>query len=146
MFPHSWATIGRDHFYEFELQFAATFRNPLPDGNCWIGVGVRSQALLRELRPHSLPNRDGSIVLTEPNETPPKFYEDNRLRDATSSSPPADHTFQVFFRVTTLQVRVDDFSKEFPLAQMKKVLGPGVIRLQAYRTWMGLRSLSLRTE
>jgi hypothetical protein len=146
MFSHSWATIGKGHFHEFDLKFTATFRNPLPDGNCYIGVGVRSQHYYANFAHILYLNRDGSVVITEPNETPPMFYEDNRLRDAMPSDPAADHAFQVTFTATTLQISVDDFSREFPLAQMKKVLGPGVIRFQAYRTWMGLRSLSLRTQ
>lgn len=146
VFPHSWATIGKDHFHEFDLKFTATFRSPLPDGNSYIGVGVRSQHYYANFAHLLYLNRDGSVVITEPDETPPKFYVDNRLRDQTPIDPAADHHFQITFSATTLRVSVDDFSRVFPLAQMKKVLGPGVIRFQAYRTWMGLRSLSLRTE
>jgi hypothetical protein len=146
MYPHSWASIGNERFYEFELTFTATFRNPLPDGNCFIGVGLRSQHYYANFAHILYLNRDGRIVITEPNDRPPKYYEDNVLRGPTPSDPTADHTFHVTFDAATLQIKVDDFQRAFPLAELKKVLGPGVIRFQAYRTWMGLRSLSLRTQ
>ncbi len=145
MFQHSWATIGKDHFYEFALQFTGTFRNPLPDGSCYIGVGLRSQHYYANFAHILYLNRDGSIIITEPNQTPPNYYTDNRLRGATPCDPTADHTFSVEFTATMLRVGVDDFFNEFRLADMKSVLGPGVIRFQAYRTWFGLRSLKLRS-
>ena len=143
-FPHSWATIGKRKFYEFGLDFTATFRNPHPSGNSYIGVGVRSQHYYANFAHILYLNFDGRIVITEPDENPPKFYEDNLLRGATSIDPSADHHFSITFDQSALQIAVDDFKVAFPLADMQKALGPGLIRFQAYRTWMGLRAVKLK--
>jgi hypothetical protein len=143
-FPHSWATIGKRHFYEFALEFTATFRNPLQGSTPYVGVGVRSQHYYANFAHILYLNSEGLIVITEPNENPPKFYEDNILRGPTSIDPSADHTFSMTFDQKVLEVTVDDFKKSFPVAGMNKAFGPGLIRFQAYRTWMGLRSLNLK--
>jgi hypothetical protein len=142
-FPHSWATIGKQRPHDFTLNFVSTFRNPHADGNAYIGVGVRSQHYYANFAHILYLNHNGRIVITEPNEEPPKFYEDRILREPTRIDPAADHCFTIAFDHEALQIRVDDFTARFPVAQMRKVLGPGLIRFQAYRTWMGLRSLSL---
>jgi hypothetical protein len=145
MFPHSWATIGKNHFHEFELEFTATFRNTSPNRNCWVGVGLRSQHYYAQFSHLLYLKCDGSVVITEPNEEPPDFYVDNYLRGPTAVDPSADHRFWISFNATTLGVRVDDLSREFRLAEMRKVLPPGLIRFQASGAWMGLRSFTLRT-
>jgi hypothetical protein len=144
-FSHSWATIGKEHFHEFVLDFSATFRNPHADGNSYIGVGVRSQHYYANFAHILYLKHDGSIVITEPNEEPPQFYKDNLLRGPTPIDATADHRFKITFGPNVLQIVVDDFSKTFQVGRMKKVLGPGLIRFQAYRTWMGIRSLNLKT-
>jgi hypothetical protein len=143
-FPHSWATIGKRQFYEFALECSATFRHPHAEANPYIGIGVRSQHYYANFAHILYLNLDGRIVITEPNEQPPKFYEDIILRGPTSIDPSADHRFAMTFDHNALHVAVDDFRSTFPIAGMKKALGPGLIRFQAYRTWMGLRSVKLK--
>lgn len=143
-FPHSWATIGKEHFHEFILEFTAAFRNP-HDGDAYIGVGVRSQHYYANFAHILYLKHNGSIVITEPNEDPPSFYKDNVLREATPIDPAADHHFKVVFGRNSLRIVVDNFKKTFPVGRMRKVLGPGLIRFQSSRTWMGLRSVSLKT-
>jgi hypothetical protein len=143
-FAHSWATIGKRRFNEFALEFAATFRNPHPDGNSYIGVGVRSQHYYANFAHILYLNFDGRIVITEPNEDPPEFYKDHILRPATPIDPSADHNFSITFDQNALQIAVDDFTASFPVADMRKTLGPGLIRFQSFRTWMGLRSVKLK--
>lgn len=144
-FPHSWATIGKDRFHEFTLDYTACFRNPHPDGNAYIGIGVRSQHYWANFAHILYVNTNGRIVITEPNETPPQFYADTILRDRTAIDAAADLHFHIRFDQSVLEIAVDNFTKTFPVAQMQKVLGPGLIRFQAYRSWMGLRSLNLKT-
>jgi hypothetical protein len=143
MFPHSWATIGKQHFHDFALEFSAQFRNRLEDGNSYIGVGLRSQHYYANFAHILYLNSDGKIILTEPDEKPPLFYTDKTLREATPIDITADHRFSIVFTSTVLRVEVDDFNAEFEVAHMKKVLGPGLIRFQASRTWMGLRKLKV---
>jgi hypothetical protein len=143
-FPHSWATVGKRKFNEFALEFTATLRNPHPDGNSYIGVGVRSQHYYANFAHILYLNFDGRITITEPNDNSPKLYDDNGLRGPTAINPSADHHFSIVFNQSTLQVEVDDFKAVFPVADMKKTLCPGLIRFQAFRTWMGVRVVRLK--
>jgi hypothetical protein len=89
-------------------------------------------------------NFHGRITITEPDDNSPKLYEDNGLRGPTAIDPSADHHFSMTFDRSVLQVAVDDFKAVFPVADMKKALGPGLIRFQAFRAWMGLRVVKLK--
>jgi hypothetical protein len=104
MFSHSWATIGKKHLRDFSLQFTARFRNPIPEGSSYIGVGFRSQHYYANFAHVLYLNNDGRIVLTEPNENPPKFYEDNILRPANAIDLDADHNFRIHFDQKLLRV------------------------------------------
>jgi hypothetical protein len=79
-FSHSWASIGKKPILNFAIRFKARFSNPQP-GAAFIGVGFRSQHFLANFAHILYLNRDGSILVTEPNELGPKFYEDRQLRE-----------------------------------------------------------------
>jgi hypothetical protein len=145
-FPYSWATIGQEKFLNFELEFSARFSNPQPPNDTWIGVGLRSQHFFANFSHIFYLRRDGFIIITEPNEQPPNFYEDVVLRQATPIDLSAEHRFRVEFEESKLVVELDDFSHRFEVAHMPKVFGPGLIRLQSYRTWMAISHVKLVTK
>lgn len=120
------------------------FATHTPTGTHISASGVRSQHYYANFAHILYLNLDGRIVITEPNENPPDFYKDNLLRGPTPIDSSADHFFSITFEQSALQIVVDNFNAAFPIADMKKALGPGLIRFQAYRTWMGLRTLKLR--
>jgi hypothetical protein len=140
-YSHSWATIGKENFHTFELEFTARFRNQLPNVTPFIGVGLRSQHYYANYAHLLYLDSEGKIIITEPNEQPPKFYSDHELRGVTSVDLDADHLFRVRFDEFILRVQVDDFEMTFKQAEMKKVLGPGLIRFQSSMTWMAIRRL-----
>jgi hypothetical protein len=70
-------------------------------------------------------------------------YHDVDLRPATPIDVGAPHTFEFTFDDTALSISIDSFSQGFDLADMPKVLGAGLIRLQAHMAWMGLERLEL---
>jgi hypothetical protein len=142
-FPDSWASIGKEKFLNFELEFVARFRNPIP-GAGYIGVGVRSQHYYANFAHILYLNHDGTIIITEPNEEQPLFYRDKILRGAVQIDLLTDHTFKIRFTEHTLSVQVDDFKESFQVAGMKKIFGQGLIRFQAHSTWMGLREAKVK--
>ena len=141
-FAHSWASIGKESFLNFTLEFSARFSNSLPHP-AYIGVGLRSQHYYANFAHILYLNRDGSIVITEPNEETPNFYEDTVLRQTTPIDLVADHRFRVVFNESILSVEVDDFSHTLQVPQMKKVFGPGLIRFQAARSWMAIKHVKV---
>jgi len=142
-YSNSWATIGKEKFHTFELEFLARFINPIPDVSSFIGVGLRSQHWYANYGHVLYLNREGRIIITEPNEEPPAFYRDHVLREGTAINLTTYHEFRVRFDETRLSVQVDDFRMVFELAKMKKVFGPGLIRFQSFKTWMAIRRLRL---
>lgn len=140
-YPHSWATIGKKAFYNFQIDFAARFSNPIRD-DAWIGIGLRSQHYYANYSHLFYINAKGMVVITEPNEDAPPFYKDNIMRPAGDQNVTKDdHTFSILFSDSILRVQVDDFPREFQLSEMKKVLGPGLLRFQSWQTWMALKRL-----
>ena len=127
----------------FELEFVAQFRNPIP-GAGYIGVGVRSQHYYANFAHILYLNHDGTIIITEPNEEPPLFYKDRELRKALQIDLLSDHTFKLTFSERTLSIQVDDFKESFQVADMKKVFGQGLIRFQSHSTWMGLKEIKVK--
>ena len=63
------------------------FATRTPTGNSYIGIGVRSQHYYANFAHMLYLNFDGRIVITEQNESPANFYEDNLLRGPTSIKP-----------------------------------------------------------
>jgi hypothetical protein len=53
------------------------------------------------------------------------------------------HCFEFAFDSAALVISIDDFSRRFQVAEMPKVLGAGLIRLQAHMAWIGLERLSV---
>jgi len=141
-FAHSWASVGKKAFDNFDLNFTARAVNPTADpGGSYIGVGVRSQHFWANYGHVFYLNSAGAVIITEPDEQPPQFYTDNELRSATPTDLTADHDFRVRWDPVFLTVEVDDFQHRFAIAEMKKTLGPGLIRLQSFRTWMSISHL-----
>lgn len=141
-FAHSWASVGNKRLANFTLTFIAQIRNPRHQP-AWIGVGLRSQHYFANFAHILYLNTDGTITLTQPDEQPPHFYTDQVLRQPTPLAVRADHRFHISFDQNALKIAVDDFSATIEVARMPKVLGPGLIRFQAFRCWMGLRAMRL---
>ena len=141
-FPHSWASIGKEMFLNFSLEFSARFSNPLGE-NPFIGVGLRSQHYYANYAHMLYLGRKGIIVVTEPNEDPPNFYKDNIIRQDTQIDLSAYHLFRVVFNESILSIQLDDFAHTFQVAEMKKVFGPGLIRFQSSKTWMAINQLKV---
>lgn len=141
-FSHSWASVGKEKFYCFQLEFIARFSNPNPI-SAYIGVGLRSQHYYANFAHFIYLTRDGRIWITEPNEEPPNFYEGKDLRPAKPIDLDADHYFRIVFSQSNLNLQVDDFSESFEVAKMKKVFGSGLIRFQPYRSWMAIKEVKV---
>lgn len=141
-FPHSWASVGKEKFLNFTLELVCRSVNPKPNAS-YIGVGLRSMHFYANFAHILYLNHDGRIIITQPDEEPPNFYKDLELRRSMSVNLEEDHSFQVTFNETKLSIQVDDFNRTFQVAQMKKVFGPGLIRLQSYGCWMGVKKIKV---
>lgn len=142
-FSHSWASIGKHSFASFSIRFKARFSNPQP-GAAYIGVGFRSQHFFANFAHILYLNRDGSITMTEPNEVPPSFYVDQTLRGPTPIDLSGNQEFSVDFDEVQLRIAINDFRADFDVAKMPKVFGAGLIRFQAFRSWMALVEADVR--
>jgi hypothetical protein len=145
-FAYSWASIGKERLLYFDLHFKARFINPLVDDS-WIGVGVHSQHYYANFAHILYLKRNGSIIITEPNEVSPKFYEDKLLRPSTKIDLKEYHNFHIVFDESNLTVQVDDFGPvSFSVPKMQKCLGPGLIRFQSSKSWMALKEITLESD
>jgi hypothetical protein len=142
-YSHSWATLGNRRFGTFDLSVTMRFSNRLA-GAGFIGVGFRSQHFFANFTHMVYLNHNGEILLVQPDDGEDLHYRDIRLRSPTPIDYDADHSFHVVFDEHTLKVRVDEFSTELAVADMPKVLGPGVLRLQSHSTWIALSNILLR--
>jgi hypothetical protein len=140
-FSHSWATLGKGAFLNFDLRFKTRFTITQP--GAYMGIGLRSQHFYANFAHILYLKLDGTIVLTQPNENPPNFYTDMTIRESTPINVTGDHEFHIRFEERTLSVEVDDFRRSFDVAQMPKVLGPGLIRFQCYMCRMAVAEVSL---
>lgn len=141
-YSHSWATIGKYIFKNFELKFWTNFSNSMAD-DAYIGVGLRSQHYYANYSHFLYLRKDGYIIITEPNEKPPKFYIDNQLRPKTKIDSAEDHYFHIIFDDSKLNITIDDFSKEFQIKEMEKVFGEGLIRFQSLKSWMVIKKINI---
>lgn len=139
-FGQSWASLGDLQVLTFQLQFEAAFRQPVDPG-AWIGVGLRSQHYWANFSHLLYLKRDGSVVVTEPNEQPPEFYSDRQLRAPCSIASDDFHKFEVKFGLDRLGLSVDDFATAIDVSSMPKQLGPGIIRFQSSLCWIAVRSI-----
>jgi hypothetical protein len=142
-FQHSWASIGKRSFADFQLEFVGRFAkfHPTKTGG-YIGVGFRSHHPLMPFCHVLYLNRDGSIVLAHPDDTVTEAFVNVTLRGPTTSDSGEDHRFRIEAVKTELSVEVDDFRGSVSMPQVRS---PGLIRFQAHVSWMGLRRLSLST-
>ena len=134
--------VCKERFLNFDLEFLAQFRNPNPI-TAYIGVGLRSQHYYANFAHFVYLTLKGEIWITGPNEEPPEFYEGKEIRPAKSIDINTDHHFRIVFNQSILSIQVDDFSKTFEVSQMKKVFGPGLIRFQAYNSWMAIKKVKV---
>lgn len=141
-FSHSWASIGKEKYLNFNLEFRARFVEPMIEVPK-IGVGLRSQHYFANFGHLLSLNSDGSIWITEPNHNPPQFYEDIKLRDPVSIDLEEYHHFRVSFNNEELMVSIGDFAHSIQIKNMDKVFGPGIIRLYSVRCLMGVKSIHL---
>lgn len=141
-FPHSWASVGKKPFLNFSLEFSARFSNPVP-GHGYIGVGLRSQHFYAGYAHIIYLNHEGQITIAHPTEQPPGFYEDIILRYPTPIDLTSYHHFKIDFNNTILDIQIDDFHHGLPVHQMKKILGPGLIRFQSHMSWMAIKQLTV---
>jgi hypothetical protein len=111
----------------------------------YIGVGVRSQNYYAGFGHIVYLNRDGSVIMAQPDESAAGFT-DLPLRPPTPIDVSADHAFEIVFTRSKMVVSVDDFTTAFTIADMPKVLGAGLIRFQSHLAWMSIRSLRLSPE
>jgi len=110
-------------------------------GGCYIGVGVRSQHFYANLGHLFYLTSAGFVIITEPDEQPPDFYTDNVLRQGHPVDLTQPHQFRVRWDEAALMVQVDEFQRTFEVPAMKKTFGPGLIRLQSFRTRMAVNRL-----
>lgn len=142
-YPHSWASLGKGKFYNFDLEFSARFVNPVMHP-AWIGVALRSQHYFANYSHLLYISENGLVVITEPNEDPPSFFKDNTFREREAiDATKDDHYFRASFTDSMLRVQVDDFHCDFKLNDLKKVFGPGLIRFQSWGTWMAINRLKI---
>jgi hypothetical protein len=144
-YAHSWASIGAQSYAYVELDFHARFLDNLPiEKGPKIGVAMRSQHFFANFAHHISLAGDGTIWITEPDETQEGFYRDRTLRGPTAIDLAALHHFNVIFGRDSYSIKIDDFFWSTPLAEMPKVLSPGPIRFQSARSRMGISRLALR--
>lgn len=142
-FPFSWASIGKEQFKNFKLEFSARFVNPLKEDS-WIGIGMRSQHFYANYSHLYYLKKDGTIAITEPNEDPPSFYENKILREPTKINTDAYYHFRILLNESTMDVQIDNFHpKPFEVIKMKKVFGPGLLRFQSSKSWMAIKDIKL---
>lgn len=142
-FPYSWASIGKEQFLNFSLEFFARFSNPV-DNEAFIGVGLRSQHYYANYAHILHLKRDGRIIITEPDEDPPQFFTNNVIRGPVLIDAEGTHRFAVTFDESEVKVLIDDFTRTFRVKDMKKVFGPGLIRLQSHKCWMAVERISVK--
>jgi hypothetical protein len=140
VFSESWASLGNVRVLNFDLEFEAAFRNPASD-EAWIGVGLRSQHFYANFAHLLYLKKDGSIVLTQPNEIAPTFYTDKQLRGTTRIDLSGFHHFHIRFTQDILLLEIGDFSISLEVARMPKVFGPGLIRFQSSLSWMAIKGI-----
>jgi hypothetical protein len=142
-FSHSWASLGKEKYLNFSLDFEAKFVPPTrSDG--FIGVAVHSQHFFANFSNVIYLKADGQIIITLPHDNPPKYYEDKNLRGPTDIDTSVLHQFRIVYAKDKLKVTIDDFSWDSPISDLKKQLGAGLIRFQAWNSRMAINNLQFR--
>jgi len=143
-YAHSWASLGRSRLLHIDVDATLLFRNRVP-GMGFIGVGFRSQHFYANFTHMVYLNHEGKVILVQPTETAPKFYEDILLHTFQSIDFDADHHFHVRMDAVALAITVDGFQTVRAVGEMPKVLGAGAVRFQTHSTWMGIRRLHVES-
>ena len=127
----------------FDLKVIAKSSNRI-EGKGFIGIGFRSQHFYSNYTHMVYLTHEGEIILVQPDDDHELHYRDIKLRGATKIDHDADHRFEVALDDVTLKIRVDEFSSDRKVAEMPKVLGPGLIRFQSYSSWMAVSRVWLK--
>ncbi|MFH1232114.1 MAG: hypothetical protein V1709_11540 [Planctomycetota bacterium] len=109
-YASSWASIGREIILNSQVEIVAKFgmrRDQQQSG--FIGIALRSSHFYANYEHLIYLNTEGKIIVTQPNETPPKFYEDKTLRNTTNIDFTKDYTFNIKFDNKELLIKIDDF-------------------------------------
>lgn len=143
-YPHSWASVGNAQLKSVRLKFNARFGLTTSiSPSCKIGVALRSQHFYANFGHVVVLASDGSVIVTEPHNEAPDYYANIDVRGVTKIDPLSFHFFDLEFNNNELNIAIDDFSITFQVSEMKRVLGPGLIRFHATRSWMEISDLSL---
>jgi hypothetical protein len=89
-------------------------------------------------------NRDGSIKMSQPDDAEKDGFKNLDLRARQPIELTGDHHFKIILADLELTIDVDDCHHAFPVGHIPKLLSPGLIRFQAYMTWMGIQRMILR--
>lgn len=81
--------------------------------------------------------------MCHPDDSSKDGFKDVPLRDKQTIDHSAEHQFEAVFNDSALSVRIDDIERIFPLREMTKLLGAGLIRFQSSLTWMAVRQITL---
>ncbi len=140
-FPGSWATLGKEEFYNFSLEFSAKFINPL-DESSKIGVGLRSQHYYANYSHCFVLQKNGDVWMTEPNDEPPVFANDVKLFEFGTIDMNKFNIFKFKFFNNTIEVDINDFHKAIDLEKSKKEFGKGFIRFLSVRCIMAIKYIN----
>jgi hypothetical protein len=143
LFDHSWATIGKEKFDNFVINFQAKFVRPSQD-DPKIGIGIRSQSCYASFGHNFYLKRDGSIWINQPDDNIPNFSYDRQICEKDSDfKMEYFHNFKISIDNEKIVFELDDFSSMFLLSEMEKVLGPGLIRFYSVRSLMAIKNIKL---
>lgn len=142
-YPHSWASVGNLRLLNVSVSFLASFVLLSEEKPNKIGIALRSQHFYANFGHIVVLGADGSIEITQPNNTPPKMYADIPLRPPTEIDPYSYHSFSVSINEEAFRINIDDFSHEVPIDDMERVNSAGLIRFHATRSWMAIKSIKL---
>ncbi len=151
-YAHSWATIGGPNHGYFDLRFSAKFIDPLrpeiyekpewkPEES-FIAVGVRSHHFYAGFGHIVCLGKNGSIWLSQPAED---FggYKDIGIRGETAIDPYDYHEFHISIDKERFLIKIDQEEKVFQLSELPKLCGPGYIRFQSLRSWIGIQRINM---
>jgi hypothetical protein len=144
-YADSWASIGREPIGNFTLRFSAKFSHPSPEAPK-IGLAVRSHHYFANYGHHISLAGDGSIWITKPNEQPPNFYDDEKVREQTDIELEAFCEFSVEWNEKEFRFSIDDFEHNIEVSKMEKQFDAGLIRFHSARSWMAISEIHLEVH